>query len=127
MSCPRIGRRRARIAKISSRGGKFILKYYHRNSKYILHKYSDSSPVTRQVWSVCWPRGRDETRKLGVSMGKGLTYVGTFYLRLQIRFIVAARTVQVQNCILPKKHNGTALYLFSTDTNSMYQQNQLYL
>ena len=70
--------------------------------------------VPWQTRPVFWPRGRDETGKLGVSMGKGLTYVGTFYLRLQMRFIVAARTVQVQNCILPKKHNSTALYLFST-------------
>ena len=71
--------------------------------------------VPWQTWSVFCPRARDETGKLDVSMGKGLTYVGTFYLRLQIRFIVAARTVQVQNCILQKKHNSTALYLFSTD------------
>ena len=70
--------------------------------------------VPWQTRPVFWPRGRDETGKLGVSMGKGLISTGTFWFRLQMRFIVAARTVQVQNCILQKKHNSTALYLFST-------------
>ena len=52
------------------------------------------------MWSICWPRGRDETPKVGVSIGKGLTYVGTLWLRQQIRFRVPARTMQVHFCIL---------------------------
>ena len=58
------------------------------------------SPVTWQRWSVCWPRGRDETLKLGVSTGMGPLSVGPLGFCLKIESRVAAPTMQVHFCIL---------------------------
>ena len=59
-----------------------------------------SSPVTWQRWSVCWPRGRDEILKLGVSTGMGPPSVGPLGFWLKIESRVAAPTMQVHFCIL---------------------------
>ena len=58
------------------------------------------SPVTWQRWSVCWPRGRDEILKLGVSTGMGPPSVGPLGFWLKIESRVAAPTMQVHFCIL---------------------------
>ena len=64
------------------------------------NKYSDFRLVTWQGWSVCWPRGRHETSKLGVSTGMGPPSVVPGGFRLKIESRVAAPTMQVQICIL---------------------------